>query len=67
MAHDSGSKLLSLVNFLQILSAKLELASEETVSRIKALLAKMQQTLGQDILAMAWNTLQPQQQAALQS
>jgi len=53
--------------FAEILCAGADLASEETISRIVQLLRRLQQTMPPPVLASTWSTLQPQQQAALQS
>ena len=44
-----------------------DLASEQTVARIVNLIRQIQQTLPPAALASTWSSLQPQQQAALQS
>ncbi|KAI5084377.1 hypothetical protein GOP47_0000546 [Adiantum capillus-veneris] len=53
--------------FAEVLSAGNDLATEQTVERMVNLLRRIQQTLPPPALASTWSSLQPQQQAALQS
>uniref|UniRef100_A0A0C9QU83 TSA: Wollemia nobilis Ref_Wollemi_Transcript_9431_3919 transcribed RNA sequence n=1 Tax=Wollemia nobilis TaxID=56998 RepID=A0A0C9QU83_9CONI len=58
-------KIISV--FAEILCAGADLASEDTISKIVRLLRQLQQTMPPPALASTWSSLQPQQQAALQS
>ncbi|GKA65282.1 importin-5-like protein [Tanacetum coccineum] len=53
--------------FAEILCAGKDLATEQTISRIVNLLRQLQQTLPPAIFASTWQSLQPQQQLAIQS
>ncbi|MCO5568487.1 hypothetical protein L7F22_022186 [Adiantum nelumboides] len=53
--------------FAEVLSAGNDLATEQTVARMVNLLRRIQQTLPPPTFASTWSSLQPQQQAALQS
>ncbi|KAL8159533.1 hypothetical protein V2J09_001070 [Rumex salicifolius] len=53
--------------FAEVLCAGKDLATDQTISRMVALLRQLQQTLPPDSLASTWSSLQPQQQLALQT
>ncbi|PWA69550.1 importin-5 [Artemisia annua] len=53
--------------FAEILCAGKDLATEQTISRIVNLLRQLQQTLPPAVFASTWQSLQPQQQLAIQS
>ncbi|KAH7372426.1 hypothetical protein KP509_17G003600 [Ceratopteris richardii] len=53
--------------FAEVISSGNDLATSETISRIANILRHIQQTMPAPALASTWSSLQPQQQAALQS
>jgi hypothetical protein len=63
--HQYLSKIISV--FAEVLSAGTDLVTEQTAARMVSLLRRLQQTLPPESLASTWSTLQPQQQATLQS
>ncbi|KAI4340588.1 hypothetical protein MLD38_025407 [Melastoma candidum] len=76
MVERSDSEILRLNNqylpkiiviFAEVLCAGKDLATEQTANRIISLLRQLQQTLSPAALASTWQSLQPQQQLALQS
>eukprot|EP00249_Psilotum_nudum_P013400 c24308_g1_i1 orf=266-3634(-) len=76
MVERSDQQLLGLNNqylpkiiavFAEVLSAGNDLATDQTIARMVNLLRHLQQTLPPPALASTWSSLQPQQQAALQS
>ncbi|KAI4386303.1 hypothetical protein MLD38_004244 [Melastoma candidum] len=58
-------KIISV--FAEVLCAGKDLATEQTTNRMITLLRQLQQTLPPAALASTWQSLQPQQQLALQS
>ncbi|KAI4387253.1 hypothetical protein MLD38_005098 [Melastoma candidum] len=76
MVERSDNEILGLNNqylpkiiviFAEVLCARKDLATEQTANRIISLLRQLQQTLPPAALASTWQSLQPQQQLALQS
>lgn len=53
--------------FAEVISSGTDLVTSETVTRIANILRRIQQTMPAPALASTWSSLQPQQQAALQS
>ncbi|KAH7435426.1 hypothetical protein KP509_06G064500 [Ceratopteris richardii] len=53
--------------FAEVVSSGNDLATSETIGRIANILRHIQQTMPAPALASTWSSLQPQQQAALQS
>ncbi|KAI5065336.1 hypothetical protein GOP47_0020031 [Adiantum capillus-veneris] len=53
--------------FAEVISSGTDLVTTETVARIANILRRIQQTMPAPALASTWSSLQPQQQAALQS
>lgn len=53
--------------FAEVISSGTDLATAETIAKIANILRHIQQTMPAPALASTWSSLQPQQQAALQS